>query len=156
MTVVHAPLAGRVVPLSDVPDPVFAGQIVGAGLAIEPEDGATEVLVVSPVAGRVAKVHPHALAIADETGTGVLVHLGIDTVHLRGEGFTVHRAEGEDVEAGTPVVTFSPAQVRGRGLSAGCPFRIGTRTPAPTSASTQRRSSALEAASSTRAGAAKR
>ena len=84
MTVVHAPLAGRIVSLDDVPDPVFSGQIVGSGVAIEPEDGATEVLVTSPVAGRVAKVHPHALAIADASGTGVLVHLGIDTVRMEG------------------------------------------------------------------------
>ena len=74
MTVVHAPLPGRVVPLADVPDPVFSGQIVGSGLAIEPEDGASDVLVVSPVAGRVAKVHPHALAVA----AGSTVALGAE------------------------------------------------------------------------------
>ena len=124
MTVVHAPLVGRVVSLADVPDPVFSGQIVGSGLAIEPEDGATEVLVVSPVAGRVAKVHPHALAIADETGTGVLVHLGIDTVRLNGEGFTVHVADGDDLELGSPVITFDPTAVRTAGYSAVCPIVV--------------------------------
>ena len=124
MTVVHAPLAGRVVDLADVPDPVFAGQIVGAGLAIEPDDGATEVLVVSPVAGRVAKVHPHALAIADESGTGVLVHLGIDTVRLHGEGFTLHVADGDELTLGAPVITFDPTAVRAAGYSAICPVVI--------------------------------
>jgi sugar PTS system EIIA component len=124
VTVVHAPLAGRVVSLADVPDPVFAGQIVGAGLAIEPDDGATEVLVVSPVTGRVAKVHPHALAIADESGTGVLVHLGIDTVRLQGEGFTLHVADGDELQLGAPVITFDPTAVRAAGYSAVCPVVV--------------------------------
>ncbi len=124
MTVVHAPLAGRVVSLADVPDPVFAGQIVGAGLAIEPDDGATQVLVVSPVAGRVAKVHPHALAIADEAGTGVLVHLGIDTVRMKGEGFGLHVADGDELPLGAPVITFDPSAVRAAGYSAVCPVVV--------------------------------
>jgi PTS system glucose-specific IIA component len=124
VTVVHAPLAGQVVSLADVPDPVFAGQIVGSGVAIEPEDGATEVLVVSPVAGRVAKVHPHALAIADESGTGVLVHLGIDTVKLQGEGFTLHVSDGDDLDLGAPVITFDPTAVRAAGYSAVCPVVV--------------------------------
>ncbi len=124
MTVVHAPLAGRVVPLADVPDPVFAGQIVGAGLAIEPGEGVGELLAVSPVDGRVAKVHPHAFVVVDEAGTGVLVHLGIDTVKLKGEGFTVHVATGDEVRAGAPVITFDPTAVRGAGLSAVCPVVV--------------------------------
>jgi glucose-specific phosphotransferase system IIA component len=124
VTVVHAPLGGRVVSLADVPDPVFSGQVVGAGLAIEPDDGATEVLVVSPVSGRVAKVHPHALAIADDSGAGVLVHLGIDTVRLHGEGFTLHVADGDELEMGSPVITFDPTAVRAAGYSAVCPVVI--------------------------------
>jgi PTS system glucose-specific IIA component/PTS system N-acetylglucosamine-specific IIA component len=113
-----------VVSLADVPDPVFAGQIVGSGLAIEPDDGATEVLVVSPVAGRVAKVHPHALAIADSSGTGVLVHLGIDTVRMEGKGFTLHVADGDELELGAQVITFDPTAVRAAGYSAVCPVVI--------------------------------
>ena len=124
MTVVHAPLAGRVVALADVPDPVFAGQVVGAGLAIEPEDGATEVVAVSPVAGRVAKVHPHAFVVVDGSGTGVLVHLGIDTVKLKGEGFTLHAAKGDVLEVGAPVITFDPTAVRAAGYSAICPVVV--------------------------------
>jgi PTS system glucose-specific IIA component len=124
VTVVSAPLAGQVVSLDDVPDPVFAGQIVGSGVAIEPEDGATEVLVVSPVAGRVAKVHPHALAIADSSGNGVLVHLGIDTVRMNGEGFTLHVADGDELEEGARVITWDPTAVRAAGYSAVCPVVI--------------------------------
>jgi sugar PTS system EIIA component len=124
VTVVHAPLSGQVVSLADVPDPVFAGQIVGSGVAIEPEDGAREVLVVSPVAGRVAKVHPHALAIADSSGAGVLVHLGIDTVRMKGEGFTLHVADGDELELGSRVITFDPTAVRAAGYSAVCPVVV--------------------------------
>jgi glucose-specific phosphotransferase system IIA component len=124
VTVVHAPLAGQVVSLGDVPDPVFAGQVVGAGIAIEPEDGATEVVAVSPIAGRVAKVHPHAFVVVDESGTGVLVHLGIDTVKLKGEGFTLHAAKGDQLELGAPVITFDPSAVRAAGYSAVCPVVV--------------------------------
>jgi PTS system glucose-specific IIA component/PTS system N-acetylglucosamine-specific IIA component len=124
VTLVHAPLAGRVVALADVPDPVFSGQVVGAGVAIDPEDGTTEVQVVSPVAGRVAKVHPHAFVVVDAAGAGVLVHLGIDTVRLKGEGFTLHVATGDELALGAPVVTFDPAAVRAAGLSAVCPVVV--------------------------------
>ncbi len=124
MTEVRAPLAGRVVALADVPDPVFSGLIVGAGLAVEPEDGATEVSVISPVAGRVMKIHPHAFVVLDESQAGVLVHLGIDTVRLDGAGFTTHVADGDEVERGTPMITFDPTAVRGAGYSAVCPVVV--------------------------------
>ena len=129
MTVVHTPLAGTVVSLADVPDPVFAGLIVGAGLAIEPEDGATEVLVVSPVAGRVVKVHPHAFVLLDEAGAGVLVHLGIDTVRMDGAGFTVHVADGDEVARGARMITFDPTAVRRAGYSAVCPVVVMQSKP---------------------------
>jgi PTS system glucose-specific IIA component len=124
VTVVHTPLAGQVVALADVPDPVFAGLVVGARLAIEPENGATEVQVVSPVAGRVVKVHPHAFVVLDEAGAGVLVHLGIDTVRMDGAGFTVHVADGDEVQVGQPMITFDPTEVRNTGYSAVCPIVV--------------------------------
>jgi len=124
VTVVHAPLAGRVVPLADVPDPVFARQVVGSGVAIEPEDGSTEVVVVAPVAGKVVKVHPHALVLLDDSGTGVLVHLGIDTVRMEGKGFTVHVVDGDQVQLSAPVITFDPTAVRAAGYSAVCPVVV--------------------------------
>ncbi len=124
MTEVRAPLAGRVVALADVPDPVFSGLIVGAGLAVEPDDGATTVEAVSPVAGRLAKVMPHAFVVVDESGAGVLVHLGIDTVRMEGEGFTVHAGDGDEVEVGAPVITFDATAVRRAGYSAVCPVVV--------------------------------
>ena len=121
---VSAPLDGQVVALSDVPDPVFAGLIVGAGVAVEPTDGETAVEVVAPVAGRLVKVHPHAFIVLAESGAGVLVHLGIDTVKLGGEGFTLLAAEGDEVAAGQPVVRFDPTSVRAAGLSAVVPVVV--------------------------------
>jgi sugar PTS system EIIA component len=124
VTVVAAPLAGQVVALADVPDPVFAGLVVGAGLAVEPGEDATEVPVVSPVAGRVMKVHPHAFVVLDDSGAGVLVHLGIDTVRLEGQGFTVHVADGDEVERGARMITWDPTAVRRAGYSAVCPVVV--------------------------------
>ena len=121
---VVAPLAGTVVGLAGVPDPVFSAEMVGSGSAVEPAEEPGQVQVVAPVAGNLMKVHPHAFVVLTPDGVGVLVHLGIDTVRLHGEGFTVLRAEGQDVEPGTPVVTFSPADVRARGLSAVCPVVV--------------------------------
>ena len=120
--IVAAPLAGTVVGLEAVPDVVFAGGMVGPGAAIEPYADSVE--VVAPVAGTVVKVHPHAFVLATGEGLGVLVHLGIDTVGLRGEGFEVLRAEGDVVACGDPMVRWSPADVRARGLSAVCPVVV--------------------------------
>ncbi|MCW2720434.1 MAG: sugar system component [Pseudonocardiales bacterium] len=126
--IVGSPFAGTVQPLSAVPDPVFAEQMVGAGVAVEPPE-AGPVEVGSPVDGTLVKLHPHAFVVLTASGTGVLVHLGIDTVHLAGEGFTLHAAEGAAVAAGDPVVTFDPALVRSRELSAICPVVVMDSAP---------------------------
>lgn len=116
---VLAPCAGRVVALADVPDEVFASEMVGPGVAIEPAGGRTT--VVSPVAGRVVKIHPHAFVVLADCGAGVLVHLGIDTNRLEGAGFEVLAAQGDTVEPGTPMVAWDPDAVGERGLSAVVP-----------------------------------
>jgi len=115
VTDVLAPVAGLVRPLSEVPDPVFAAEMVGAGVAIEPEGGVAD--AVSPVAGTVLKLHPHAFVVLTPEGTGVLVHLGIDTVRLDGAGFELLVAEKSTVEAGQPVTRWDPSDVVARGLS---------------------------------------
>ena len=115
MTDVLAPVAGLVRPLSAVPDPVFAAEMVGAGVAIEPDGGLAD--AVSPVAGTVLKLHPHAFVVLTPEGTGVLVHLGIDTVRLEGAGFELLVAEKSQVEAGQPVTRWDPSDVVARGLS---------------------------------------
>ena len=115
MTDVLAPVAGLVRPLAEVPDPVFAAEMVGAGVAIEPGGGRAD--AVSPVAGTLLKLHPHAFVVLTPEGAGVLVHLGIDTVRLDGEGFELLVAENDTVAAGQPVTRWDPAEVAARGLS---------------------------------------
>lgn len=121
-TNVLAPCAGRVLPLSDVPDPVFAGEMVGPGVAIDPAPGRTT--VVSPIAGTVVKVHPHAFVVLSTDGVGVLVHLGINTVRLEGAGFEVLVEQGTTVEAGAPMVTWDPSTMTGDGISTVVPVVV--------------------------------
>ena len=114
---VRAPLPGVVLPITEVPDPVFAASMVGAGVAVDPLPGAGLVDVVAPVGGRLLKVHPHAFIVLTPEGRGVLVHVGIDTVRLDGAPFTLHVTEGDDVGAGDRVVTVDVAAVRAAGMS---------------------------------------
>lgn len=112
---VGSPVAGTTAALAQVPDPVFAGAMVGPGLAVWPETGPAD--AVAPVDGTIATLHPHAFVVAAEDGRAVLVHLGIDTVERRGDGFTVHVAPGESVRAGQPVIGWHPEAMREAGHS---------------------------------------
>jgi glucose-specific phosphotransferase system IIA component len=96
--------------MADVPDPVFAEEMVGPGVAIEPtvEPDGGPTTVVSPIAGKVLKVLPHAFVVLGD-GVGVLVHLGINTVRLEGEGFEVLATQGDEVAAGDPMITWDPS-----------------------------------------------
>lgn len=139
--IVRAPLPGRAVRLTDVPDQVFAQAMVGPGLAIDPGH-AEHVDVLAPVSGVIATLFPHAFAVTvtDEDGGDdpdhgdgqdvrtVLVHLGIDTVALRGDGFVTHVLRGDRVHAGDLVVSFSPRAVADQGLSTMCPV-VGVQVP---------------------------
>jgi PTS system glucose-specific IIA component len=116
---VRAPVAGRAVRLADVPDEVFAQGLVGPGTAIDPKPAPDDAL--APVSGLLAKLHPHAYVVVAEGGRGVLVHLGIDTVQLRGAGFELLAKEGEPVAAGQPLVRWDPAAVAASGRSPVCP-----------------------------------
>ncbi|MEU2347766.1 PTS glucose transporter subunit IIA [Modestobacter sp. NPDC049651] len=114
---VAAPLAGRVLPITEVPDPVFAGSLVGAGVGVEPAADAGLLDVFAPVGGRLLKLHPHAFIVLHASGRGVLVHLGIDTVKMAGAPFTLHVAEGDEVTAGQHLVSVDVAAVRAAGYS---------------------------------------
>ncbi|MEV6150936.1 PTS glucose transporter subunit IIA [Nonomuraea sp. NPDC052129] len=119
MTTVLAPVEGVAVGLSAVPDPVFSAGMVGPGTAIDParEPGKA----VAPISGKIMKLHPHAYVIVGDDGKGVLVHLGIDTVQLKGKGFELLAAEGDRVRAGQPVVAWDPAAIEAGGRSPVCP-----------------------------------
>ena len=114
-TSVLAPVAGRAVPLSDVPDPVFSAGMVGYGAAVDPPQEVVE--AVAPVTGKVLKMLPHAYVIMTADNVGVLVHLGIDTVALNGEGFTTHVGQGDQVTAGQKVITYDVPAIVAKGLN---------------------------------------
>jgi sugar PTS system EIIA component len=115
-----SPVTGTVVELADVDDPVFSAGLVGPGLAITP-DLAEGGLVSAPISGTIAKLHPHAFVITHESGQAVLVHLGINTVQLGGDGFTLHVAQGDVVHRGATLITWDPAAIEAGGRSAVCP-----------------------------------
>ena len=118
---VLSPVAGTAMSLDTVPDPVFSQSMVGPGTAVHPEPGQeggqeSQHEAVAPIAGTLVKLHPHAYVVmAADNKRGVLVHLGIDTVQLAGEGFTLLAEEGAEVVAGTPVIRWSPGMVASLG-----------------------------------------
>ncbi|ELK48820.1 UNVERIFIED_CONTAM: glucose-specific PTS transporter subunit IIBC [Halobacillus marinus] len=93
-----SPIKGKIMPITEVPDQVFSGKMMGDGFAMEPEDGK----IVSPINGKVLNVFPtkHAIGLQADNGTEILIHIGIDTVGLKGEGFTDRIAEGDEVKQG--------------------------------------------------------
>lgn len=110
------PIAGAVIPLAEVPDPTFAQGILGPGLAIDPSEG----LVVAPADAKVAMVFKtgHAVAlILDEGGTELLIHVGLDTVQMNGDGFTTLVTRGDHVKAGTPLLKVDLHKIRAAGYS---------------------------------------
>ena len=113
-----APCTGKTVPLSAVPDEVFANGILGEGIAIEPAEGR----FFAPVEGTVSSVADarHAYTVLSDAGVDVLVHIGVDTVSLSGEGFVSHVSAGERVRAGQLMAEANLDLIRSRGLSAIC------------------------------------
>ncbi|MGM0920040.1 MAG: glucose-specific PTS transporter subunit IIBC [Bacillota bacterium] len=93
-----SPLTGDIHPITEVPDQVFSGKMMGDGFAITPADGT----IVSPVDGKILNVFPtkHAIGLESESGNEILIHVGIDTVNLKGEGFEAFVKEGDIVTKG--------------------------------------------------------
>ena len=114
-TVVNAPVAGHVIALDETGDPVFASRALGEGVGIQPTDSE----VVAPVSGVLQTVAEtgHAFGIKTDDGVEVLVHVGIDTVKMNGEGFAVKVKADERVNAGDPLVSVDFAKVKDAGYS---------------------------------------
>ncbi|MDU5504252.1 MAG: PTS glucose transporter subunit IIA [Anaerococcus vaginalis] len=107
---IASPVNGKIVKLEEVPDPVFAEKMVGDGFAIIPEDGE----VHAPVSGEVT-LQPegfHAIGIKTEEGLEVLVHFGLETVELKGEGFTPHVKVGDKVNKGDKVLSVDIEKIK--------------------------------------------
>ncbi len=120
--VLRQPVAGTVVPLADVPDPMFAQGIMGPGIAIEPS-GDT---VVAPADATVSTVFPtgHAVGLVLGDGTELLIHVGIDTVSMNGDGFVPLAKAGDVVTAGTPLLRFDADRIRAAGHPAITPVIV--------------------------------
>src|SRR5215210_2037365 len=99
-----APLAGWLMSVREVPDPVFSEEMMGVGFAIDPVDGK----VIAPCAARVLLVAPtqHSVTLRTEHGAELLIHVGLETVALEGRGFVAHVVEGQQVNAGDLLISF--------------------------------------------------
>ncbi|WP_276210583.1 PTS sugar transporter subunit IIA [Heyndrickxia coagulans] len=110
-----APMSGKVVQIEDVPDEVFSQKMIGDGIAIEPDEG----VVVSPVDGEIVQFFPtkHAVGLKTKSGLEILIHIGMETVALNGEGFEGFVQQGDRVKAGDKLVSFDLEQIRERAES---------------------------------------
>ena len=120
--VIVSPADGKIVPLGEVEDEVFSSGILGQGVAILPDNGE----IYAPVDGVVATVAEtkHAVTITADSGAQVLIHCGMDTVSLRGEGFELFVAAGERVMPGKLLLKFDPALIRSRGYALTTPVVV--------------------------------
>lgn len=108
-----SPANGKAVPLSEVPDPTFAEEMLGKGAAVDPSEGR----FYAPVSGTISTVFPtkHAIGITGDKGEEILIHVGLDTVQLDGKYFETTVSEGQHVEAGTLLLTCELEKVREAG-----------------------------------------
>ena len=112
---VFAVANGTLVALEEVPDPTFSQKMIGEGAAVEPTDGQ----VVAPLAGEIIQVFPtgHAVGIRTKGGAELLIHIGLETVNMDGEGFTAHVKAGDRVEVGTLLVEYDLELVKEKASS---------------------------------------
>ncbi|MBE6048574.1 MAG: PTS glucose transporter subunit IIA [Clostridium sp.] len=117
-----AAVSGKVLPLSEVPDPVFAQKMAGDGIAIDPSSD----IVVAPADGELSLVFntKHAFAMTLENGAEILVHIGVNTVTLEGEGFEQLAEAGTKVKAGTPIIKIDREFIKSKDLSLMTPILI--------------------------------
>lgn len=120
--IIASPLTGTVVPLNEVADEVFASGAMGNGVAVEPTVG----VVSSPVNGTVTTIFPtgHAIGITSENGTEILIHIGMDTVSLNGEGFTKFVKDGDEIKAGQKLIEFDIDLIKEHDLPTTTPIII--------------------------------
>lgn len=112
--IVGAPVKGKAVPISEVNDPTFAEEILGKGVAVIPQDGK----ICAPADGEIAMVFDtlHAFSMTTKEGAELLVHVGLETVSLKGKGFTAHKKAGDKVEKGDLILTADFDVISGEGL----------------------------------------
>lgn len=106
---------GDIVPIENVPDSVFADKLLGDGIAINPSDGE----IISPIDGQVVMIQDslHAIGIQSEDGIEILIHVGLDTVELKGEGFVKKVNINDRVNKGQPIVCFDKEMIEEKGYN---------------------------------------
>ncbi|MCR5753892.1 MAG: PTS glucose transporter subunit IIA [Acetatifactor sp.] len=116
------PANGKVIPLSEVPDPAFSGGVLGDGAAVIPADGK----IYAPADSEVAMVFDtlHAISLQTEYNAEILIHVGLDTVSLKGDPFTVHVKAGDHVKKGDLLITADLGKIEAAGLSTITPVII--------------------------------
>ncbi|UBH14354.1 PTS sugar transporter subunit IIA [Macrococcus armenti] len=99
-----SPITGEYVAIEDIPDPVFAQKMMGEGFGIKPTEG----IVAAPISGEVVNVFPtkHAIGIKAENGVELLIHVGLETVAMKGAGFKTHISQGDIVQKGDTLLEF--------------------------------------------------
>lgn len=112
---IYAPISGNVIPREQIPDETFASGVLGDGAGIEPELG----IVCAPFDGEISSLTEtkHAIGISGPRGMEVLIHVGVDTVKMKGDGFTLFVNEGEKVRAGQKLMTFDMEKIKACGYS---------------------------------------
>ncbi|HBP24682.1 MAG TPA: PTS glucose transporter subunit IIA [Oribacterium sp.] len=120
--VLHAPCKGRVVPITEVPDPTFAEKILGDGFAVIPEEGK----IYAPADGEITMVFDtlHAISLTSTQGTEILLHIGLETVNLKGEPFTPHVKAGDQVKQGDLLMDVDLQKITAAGLNTITPVLI--------------------------------
>lgn len=120
--IIQSPVSAKVISLSNVKDKVFSDSLMGKGVAIIPTDG----LIKSPVEGEVISVFPtgHAIGLKSSIGAEILIHIGIDTVQLEGEGFEVLVKNGEKIDIGSPLVKVDFELINRKGYDITTPVVI--------------------------------
>ena len=111
----YAPIQGTIVPRNEIPDDTFAAGVLGNGVGIDPEEG----IVVAPFDGEISSVTDtkHAIGITGPADMEVLIHVGVDTVNMKGDGFELLVEEGQKVKAGQKLMTFDIAKIKAAGYS---------------------------------------
>lgn len=132
----YAPLSGETVLLENVPDPVFSEKMMGDGIAINPDSD----VVLSPIEGQIIQLFPtkHAVGLKAANGAEILIHIGLETVNLEGEGFTAHVQQGDHVKQGDKLISFDKVIIGEKAESTITPVIITNATDMREISSTQK------------------
>ncbi|HIT36517.1 MAG TPA: PTS glucose transporter subunit IIA [Candidatus Faecousia intestinavium] len=126
----YAPMAGKAVAITQVPDPTFAEGMLGNGIAIEPTEGK----VYAPCDATVDMMFPtgHAVSLVADCGAEILIHVGLETVSLEGKPFTIHAANGDKVKKGQLLIEVDLKAVEAAGLKTITPMVVCNTDNYPT------------------------